>query len=448
MNSSFPPQSAKQGSTLSPGNVIPGLPHQEPRTKNRITSTLPTPLLSHHRNLEPRPRPPTINPKPTQSNSAHVNRTHHRSLLARPANRPATHEHWLVENAPLVGLRAALRDFDADQDADEILVIGIRSGLVRISQEGTELSVQFHAGPAKVHAVVQSIRDFLQQQDLLPLDDIRICNSHNENERTLPVSQFEYIVDFGGQIFPRPSVTTKRLAGLVICHVALGCALAFWTRPHSSSALWLSWPLILCEISMLAVWVSLANTFQWRRLIGAVAGLFYLWVLMDAAAGVHDIDVLILVCGLFFVTLFVMVSLRFTKLRLRQLDLDVPLPATVAFQFSIRQMMALTAVIAILFAIARSGLGWFLVLDTTFLALPTLLATWAALGLGLLRLRIPFALVACIAVGLISGFIHQAWMPYRFWLTVTLTQGIFSLASLLVVRTCGYRLLRTPPPTA
>jgi len=79
-------------------------------------------------------------------------------------------------------------------------------------------------------------------------------------------------------------------------------------------------------------------------------------------------------------------------------------------------------------------------------ALVGLVAVWAILGT-----KRPFAgIVVLMAVGVGSGvgvsILEPGWPTLILWVTVTLTEALSLTVSLLVIRSCGYRLRRRSAP--
>src|SRR5262249_32186262 len=75
-----------------------------------------------------------------------------------------------------------------------------------------------------------------------------------------------------------------------------------------------------------------------------------------------------------------------------------------------------------------------------------LVALWAGLGLGKLALRVPVALALSAIPGIFPTFYFGGRMRLWFWRSVTLLQGAPTIGSLLVVRSCGFRLVRGKHP--
>lgn len=128
------------------------------------------------------------------------------------------------------------------------------------------------------------------------------------------------------------------------------------------------------------------------------------------------------------------------------------------FRFSIRHLLALTAVIAILLGMACSKrsprAGEALVGYQTFLRISVPLVSvygmWAVLGLGRLRWQIPLVtLVTIVLVGADMGItdgvdVYPLSFDTFIWsLNVTFMPVATVVGSLLVVRACGYRLIPT-----
>jgi hypothetical protein len=126
------------------------------------------------------------------------------------------------------------------------------------------------------------------------------------------------------------------------------------------------------------------------------------------------------------------------------------------FRFSIRHLLALTAVIAILLGMACSkrppNAGEPLVDFQTFLRISVPLVSvysmWAVLNLGRLRWQIPLVtFVTIVLVGTDMWVMHgvdvylMSFDTFIWSLAVTFTPVATVVGSLLVVRACGYRLI-------
>ena len=78
-------------------------------------------------------------------------------------HRVVTHNDWLLDpkNQAKVGLTPkqvrVLESLDAVREIDEIRMVGVMSGLIRIRDYGNRVSVQFHASPPEVGQLLQSV---------------------------------------------------------------------------------------------------------------------------------------------------------------------------------------------------------------------------------------------------------------------------------------------------
>jgi hypothetical protein len=141
-----------------------------------------------------------------------------------------------------------------------------------------------------------------------------------------------------------------------------------------------------------------------------------------------------------------------------------PPPAGAPLRFSIRHLLALTAVAAGCLSTAHyvrrllgfedqslvsptgastvgSGLALAVIL-VSLLAAP-LLAVWACLGVGRPGLRLLVAAVVCLALGSLPGYCFGGGLgDYAVFAGVTVLQLAIIAASLLVFRALGYRVVR------
>ena len=131
----------------------------------------------------------------------------------------------------------------------------------------------------------------------------------------------------------------------------------------------------------------------------------------------------------------------------------VPKTAVPRFQFTIRQLLILTFAVACLVSLGK-WLGPDLVNVTEpFLAALIglvlgavgLLPVWPVLGTRqpILPSMIAVGIAAGLGFGLASLFPPLAGLA-AFWTTITSVEALSLVASLLVVRSCGYRLVRLP----
>lgn len=131
-----------------------------------------------------------------------------------------------------------------------------------------------------------------------------------------------------------------------------------------------------------------------------------------------------------------------------------------AFQFSIRQVLFWVTFLSLILGLLKvteyspsTGQVWYSILHSIFSTYTILSACWLALGQRFLRLRI-FLLMVGALVGLAVNFLtlmrvasYESWHKvYLYVLFIDLIDAaslaILCLLYLLVVRRCGYRLVR------
>ena len=131
---------------------------------------------------------------------------------------------------------------------------------------------------------------------------------------------------------------------------------------------------------------------------------------------------------------------------------------TEAFQFTIRQLFVLTALVAALLAAGRviravvtrdRGVLMYesaaVVVVAIAAATIVLTSLWSALGSGRPARRLPIALAVAAASGVVPAFYFDLPpLAYLILAGVAVLLSFITAESLLVVRRCGYRLVRKP----
>jgi hypothetical protein len=118
-------------------------------------------------------------------------------------------------------------------------------------------------------------------------------------------------------------------------------------------------------------------------------------------------------------------------------------------QFSIRHLMMLTLVVGCSLALGRwfvpllrnSEPLWGLVLFSLCFAALGLAAAWAMLAGRYPPLRSIVVLLLAVFISWIPAYVIDR-SPHWFWISMMVAEACFLLASLLVVRACGDRLVR------
>jgi hypothetical protein len=211
---------------------------------------------------------------------------------------------------------------------------------------------------------------------------------------------------------------------------------------------------VLCQAVLLALWLASSRVSPWRRLAGLVAGAAYLEILFPPVLRQQFFGISTITIAVTTATLLVV---RALGVRLaRQDDPGQLAPAeTEGLRFSIRGLMLFTAAVALLSAGARvlqESPKRFLLLAVVwalcFVAVG-LVALWAALGSARPLRRGPALFALSPVLGAFFAFAAEAHRAG--WVLIILTMLLYPallLGSLLVVRSCGYRLVRRLVPAS
>ena len=260
---------------------------------------------------------------------------------------------------------------------------------------------------------------------------------------------------------PRATNPQRRIHWLGLCHFVVGmmtAAVAFFAR--QSPAMWgtIFAGLVFGQASLLGIWGSLGSGPWWRRLLGVIVGVSYLGLLLGC--GRHEQAEALAQVTL--TTMFVampLLSVRFFRVAVR-LD-SSPAGAMGRIQFSILQLMILTLVLACLLTIGHFVEPFAIRLVETSDGMVVLnrfdelVLHWfdlAVLGvLGVLPVGFVLATKQPVvfgagfsSVGACAGYLLGRFyeVPMVLAMAGTLTDVFTVVASLLVVRACGYRLVR------
>ena len=212
------------------------------------------------------------------------------------------------------------------------------------------------------------------------------------------------------------------------------------------------WPgafvgLMLSQASLLGIWFSLGTSPWWKRLIGVVVGIGYLVPVFGIGIYEGNSDTFIVVV---VVTSFVAIPLLIVRsFRIAICLDDSPVASVGRIQFSIRHLLILTFVVACLTSIAKlvqpllfHGQIIDLFLITLTFGVVGILPVWFVLAtkwptifsIGVVTVG------ACVGYCLGLGYSGTETLT----MTVTVTEALSVVVSLLVVRSCGYRLVRLP----
>ena len=248
-----------------------------------------------------------------------------------------------------------------------------------------------------------------------------------------------------------PMNPRRRVLWLAMAHILIGLTGASVANlsggPTLRGAAFIG--LVFSQTSLLGIWGSLGAGPWWRRMIGVVVGAAYLFLLLGV--GVSDLSrwtFMVVVLA----TTFVAIPLLMVRLLRVAIHLDCFSVVSVArIQFSIRHLMILTFVVACLISIGklvqpfpRGDIRFWLSWLAFTLSVVGILPVWFVLATKQPMLYC----VGLIAVGACAGYCLARIGPVGdegVWMTATATETLVVVVSLLVVRSCGYRLVRLPP---
>jgi hypothetical protein len=248
----------------------------------------------------------------------------------------------------------------------------------------------------------------------------------------------------------------RRIWLLVVVHVVAGIAFSGWAAQEGSIPFVLSeillvppFALACCQSGLLAFWAAMSHGALWRRGVAVITGVVALEFLLGWALD-QDEPTWIPAIATGLVTA-VLSIIRLWRSELcsasRQWNQGNGL------QFSIRGLMLLTLVVAVFMALGKHmrqlGVdGPTLPLRFTWascFAVSNLAAVWAAMGLCSPWFRCGGALLLSLAIAATFCWCFAAdWESWFYVTTILVLEIALSLGSLLVVRSCGYRLVPYP----
>ncbi len=245
----------------------------------------------------------------------------------------------------------------------------------------------------------------------------------------------------------------KRLQILAVAHLALGLLTAvlapvelrtLFTFKHILSVPFFA--SALCQSFLLSLWVTASKAILWKRLAGLVAGILYLEALAPRDfrrefPAIWTIAITVTLGSL-------LVLRRFGVAVKRPGDLGQPArPEAEGPRFSIRGMMIFTGAVALLCtgatALQATTQVWLLmtvVLLICFVAV-ALVSLWAALGNARPLQRCSAVFVVSLTLGAYLALPATAAGRVYILLIMVLYPTAL-MGSLLIVRSCGYRLVR------
>ena len=249
-----------------------------------------------------------------------------------------------------------------------------------------------------------------------------------------------------------------RLMLLVGAHVVVGLVASWYAAVEGRIPFTLEYlPLVphlainLSQACLLGHWAAFSRLPGWVRLVGWVLGAVGLEFLLGAGDEHHEFTgMAALVSGAISLTLL---AARHRRVQLLGHPKPSDPPAPRGLRFTIRTLMLLTLAIALLMASVRGlweTLGgrpaqvlsaiWSLCFVVVGLS-----AAWATLGRARPLRRSLVVLALAVSLGAaFSSCVCHGWESYFYVNTITALQAVIVLGSLLVVRSCGSRLVRQP----
>ncbi len=239
-----------------------------------------------------------------------------------------------------------------------------------------------------------------------------------------------------------------KLLGL---HVALGFVASFFSQPGPTFPTGVFLSLIFSQLCLIGIWGGLSRRFGlWLRLMLVVFGVVA--ISLETGFGLSGADQeIFVVCSIpALLMLLVAFAVRFFA-RLQWVTKNSQAVQD-ALQFTIYHVLILTTVAAALLGLGRV-LGPYFRMVRLSSEIATIgicfgatgiVALWATVGNRLHFYRC----VLIFAIGgangwIIAQIVSNGGSEDRFWLGVALAQALWLTLSLLVVRTIGYRLVRS-----
>lgn len=262
----------------------------------------------------------------------------------------------------------------------------------------------------------------------------------------------------GTQMEMTPEATNSRIrfVWLVVIHVAIGL-LAGLMKHSGYGETWQAafvGGIVLSQINLLGIWGGLGGTVLWKRLIGVVLGVGYLFCIVGLTVGNFDAVIVVFVFAGTVIMMLMTLSIRFITGAICHDRSSTG--AIRRRQFSVRHLFALMSVIACLMAIGKlvqplvdaysDGLFVANILYGIVYAVIAIIPMWFVMATKrpVLYGICVVAVEACSAycLGRIANTNSNA--DVMSMMTATATQAMSVVISLLVVRSWGYRLMPMP----
>jgi len=279
-------------------------------------------------------------------------------------------------------------------------------------------------------------------------------------------------------MIPDQQECSRRLRLLVATHLVLAAApLVGLMMPFDMATLPIQWALASLSLGSLmtfTVWIGLGKSpLQWRMLAGIAGSCYFaIWPFIASAVritermGVLDLAKFFLKTTADFAVVVAVLGGVFIligrKFELKRLEFDNSSPRSNRFQFPVLYLLLLMLFVAIVLMLLKStrinltnqptgeDSNWRLlaILALMLIAFLTIIvcAVFAALRPGAIGIYVGLVFIVALIFGVVVAFATNndqtgVWQFIGMSSTNVITT-IVVLASLLVVRSCGYRLVR------
>jgi hypothetical protein len=272
----------------------------------------------------------------------------------------------------------------------------------------------------------------------------------------------------------KATTVSRRLRWLIAAHVVLGAipVLSVFVPPDVRflPVLWALWSVLLAQLMLLAFWAAMGGNRGIGRLLGALGGCAYVavWPVLvsilspysaEASAGewiLGYLTMLLLDTGMVLLLAGGCLIMRRWFVELHRLPQPTDNAGPPCFRYSILHLLVVTSVVAVVLGLMRSArqddslaTQWY---SLASYALPIVVflvnlvcAMRATLEPGRIRLKVSLVFVVAILLGIAQAFADRndkvAWWLFPCFVLVMALPTAIVVASLLVVRSCGYRLI-------
>jgi len=250
-----------------------------------------------------------------------------------------------------------------------------------------------------------------------------------------------------------------KLKYFIVAQVIFGVLVGFNAVPYNFLFTFIFIGLVASHISLLGIWTGIDQSVRWERLLCFLAVVAELCV----AAPFHFVDILGTVLSLFVVIVGVAVMTSFLMRRfgvqLQLLSDEEQVSPTPKMQFTLRDLFVVTFCAALFLSVGKvhrdsqgaemSSILYFL--EVLFaITLTTFLCMWAAMSRASPLLPTVITIVAVLLMSLVFNWSMGGTGMGIFWWELgmnPLSYFIWTLATLLVVRSYGYRITSKKAPT-